>query len=710
MSALCGSLRELVAVASLRALAAEPLTGHVVREVWRVIPRLAEHLTLHATVRLSLVQPAVRPLLHGALAALQLPEAGLALTAVDGTLVGVRSGGAGGGGGRSHAARKLPFALGDDELEHETSMLEVEGLAAGLEGPYGYDEATAGFWLLGVAAPVVASSRASGSDRDASTAPRSTSWREIAGSGSSSGAASERLERPTQRRASFDLGEPLASIAPTRRALRSEAPGSRSLDLPSKPFSAEAAEAAEEEAEAAARGMDAAAAMTPPPGQEEEEEVQLVLVGMERPRLEQVLRAVETGCVDACRRATQQLLLEALHESRAADARLADGGAFAVPERLVVRLELHERLRADLPRALNHACTALQPLAVQEGPLFDLGLGHFTHSFVYRQAREEGQEGGGLRGDRIWLLYLTALAEASEAAPAALQLRVCGLWEPTDELAGGLVRHLHDKLNEATLQLLSLLLRRNPETRLSPADMGFLRPPQKAPLAAATLPLPLPPLSALTNPGRPLAAAAAAATAAADAAAAAATTTALPSPEDGGGAGGADEWLEWLHGAQLVSRLRAAGWHPLHLLSPLAEGEAMALLHLPSAAAAPPQAPPHMRRGATTPRVALDQARSASPSLYPLHRLTSSLHVFPTPSRNRSPRIARPAHPTHVLTRRTGEHCHSVIRASRCVRASLLTSSRHLCSQGRTPWADAHLHLAVPSTLSPWCRLYGPHN
>jgi hypothetical protein len=327
---------------------------------------------------------------------------------------------------------------------------------------------------------------------------------------------------------------------------------------------------------------------------------------MERPRLEQVLRAVETGCGDACRRATQQLRLEALHESRAADARLADGGAFAVPERLIVRLELHERLRADLPRALNHACTALQPLAVQEGPLFDLGLGHFTHSFVYRQAREEGQEGGGLRGDRIWLLYLMALAEASEVAPAALQLRVCGLWEPTGELAGGLVRHLHDKLNEATLQLLSLLLRRNPETRLSPADMGFLRPPLKAPLAAATLPLPLPPLPALSDPTGPLAAATAAA-------AAAATTIALSSPEDGSGAGGADEWLEWLHGAQLASRLRAAGWHPLHLLSPLAEGEAMALLHLPSAAAAPPQAPPHMRRGAATPRVALDQARSAPP-------------------------------------------------------------------------------------------------
>ena len=175
VGALCGSLRELVAVASLRALAAEPLTGHVVREVWRVIPQLAEHVTLQATVRLSLVQPAVRPLLHGALAALQLPEAGLALTAVDGTLVGVRSGGAGGGGGRSHAARKLPFALGDDALEHKPSTLEVEGRTAGQEGPTGYDEAAAGFWLLGVAAPVVASSRASGSERDALTVARSAS-------------------------------------------------------------------------------------------------------------------------------------------------------------------------------------------------------------------------------------------------------------------------------------------------------------------------------------------------------------------------------------------------------------------------------------------------------------------------------------------------------------------------------------------------------
>ena len=48
--------------------------------------------------------------------------------------------------------------------------------------------------------------------------------------------------------------------------------------------------------------------------------------------------------------------------------------------------------RADLPRALNHACTALQPLAVQEGLLFDLGLGSFTHSFVYRQARQQQQQ------------------------------------------------------------------------------------------------------------------------------------------------------------------------------------------------------------------------------------------------------------------------------------------------------------------------------
>ena len=103
----------------------------------------------------------------------------------------------------------------------------------------------------------------------------------------------------------------MASGAPTRRALRREASGSRLLDLPSS-RSAEAAEAAEEEAEAAAGGT---ATASTPPGQGEEEEVQLVLVGMERPRLEQVLRAVETGCVDACRRATQQLLLEARHES-----------------------------------------------------------------------------------------------------------------------------------------------------------------------------------------------------------------------------------------------------------------------------------------------------------------------------------------------------------------------------------------------------------
>ena len=74
-----------------------------------------------------------------------------------------------------HAARKLPFALGEKAPEHKPSTLEVEGPAAGQQGPTGYDEAAAGFWLLGVVAPVVASSRASGSERDALTVARSAS-------------------------------------------------------------------------------------------------------------------------------------------------------------------------------------------------------------------------------------------------------------------------------------------------------------------------------------------------------------------------------------------------------------------------------------------------------------------------------------------------------------------------------------------------------
>ena len=50
-----------------------------------------------------------------------------------------------------------------------------------------------------------------------------------------------------------------------------------------------------------------------------------------------------------------------------------------------------------------------------------------------------------------------------------------GLCELDPEVHAGLVRHLADKLDELTLATLVVLLRRNPETRISHADLAFLR-------------------------------------------------------------------------------------------------------------------------------------------------------------------------------------------------------------------------------------------
>ena len=75
------------------------------------------------------------------------------------------------------------------------------------------------------------------------------------------------------------------------------------------------------------------------------------------------------------------------------------------------------------------------------------------------------------------------LSAASE--PAAVELRVMGLDAPGDEIVGSgslaLAQHLRHQLDELTLRALIVLLQRTPESRLSAADLRFLRPPGAPP-------------------------------------------------------------------------------------------------------------------------------------------------------------------------------------------------------------------------------------
>ena len=152
----------------------------------------------------------------------------------------------------------------------------------------------------------------------------------------------------------------------------------------------------------------------------------------------------------------------------------------------------------------------------------------------------------------------------------------------------------------------------------------------------------------------------------------------------------------------------------------------MALLHLPSAAAAPPQAPPHMRRGASAPRVALDQARSAPPSLDPPHTSPHELasrRWLPNPQTATTP-LASLAPPTQRASALGAPPLHAhvshdvpmypmypvypvypVYRACRLVRASLLTSSRRVDRREDAPTSAA---LSVVQTPFPWCRRLRP--
>jgi hypothetical protein len=131
----------------------------------------------------------------------------------------------------------------------------------------------------------------------------------------------------------------------------------------------------------------------------------------------------------------------------------------------------------------------------------------------------------------------TAGAGIQARTEVRLLLSVCGVDEPSDEISHGLVNHVREKLEELTTARLGILLPRIAHTRVSTADLRFLRPVGAPPLATALLPLPR------TEPSRTRA-----------------------------------EWMDWLRACG--GWLRAGGWCPL-THAPLAEAEVLTLLHVP---------------------------------------------------------------------------------------------------------------------------------
>ena len=127
-----------------------------------------------------------------------------------------------------------------------------------------------------------------------------------------------------------------------------------------------------------------------------------------------------------------------------------------------------------------------------------------------------------------------------------MELTVRGVDPPAEELSGGLLNHLREKLEELTLALFAQLLPRIAHTRLSEADLSFLRPPDAPPLAVATVP--------------------------------------LPAAIGGRGVADADAegvWRAWLSGC--AGWLRAGGWCPLNHAPSAHDREVLTLLHLPRA-------------------------------------------------------------------------------------------------------------------------------
>lgn len=295
--------------------------------------------------------------------------------------------------------------------------------------------------------------------------------------------------------------------------------------------------------------------------------------GLAAQQVRGVVSALEREAHAAAARATKRLLLTQLHDLRVLDERLLPGGEHEVPSLLTHSIELHERLRADRTATLAAACDALQPLAVAGR----------SDVFVYRTVAAAGE---GL--DRnVFLLRLSlterdgtstdtgvAGTDSGSNGETCVLLTVCGVDQPSDELSSGLVQHLCEKLEELTLMRFATLLPRIAQTRLSAADLAFLRPPDAPPLAAITLPLPM------------------------------AIGGSLIGDDDA-----LEQWTNWLRAS--CSWLRAGGWCPMTYAPPV-DSEVLSLLHVPPprASAAPGRSGHTAHKALTCVFVSLDRNAS----------------------------------------------------------------------------------------------------
>ena len=139
--------------------------------------------------------------------------------------------------------------------------------------------------------------------------------------------------------------------------------------------------------------------------------------------------------------------------------------------------------------------------------------------------------------------------DSSSQESTCVQLMVSGVDPPTEDLSRGLLNHLREKLEELTLLRFATLLPRIADTRLSPADLAFLRQPDVPPLAVTTLRLPAVHKGAIT-----------------------------PTIGYGEASEVMKQWATWL--LSCSGWLRAGGWCPL-THAPTSEKEVLSLLHVP---------------------------------------------------------------------------------------------------------------------------------
>ena len=287
-------------------------------------------------------------------------------------------------------------------------------------------------------------------------------------------------------------------------------------------------------------------------------DLHVIIGGLDSTGAQAVLTELELQADAAAARATTRCFLRQLHESRVLDERLLLGGVLEVPELLTMSIELHERLRSDKAAAFAAACDALQPLAIQGHP----GL------FVYRSSSFESEEqankdfliklsfereGHSPEDDRgskcVSATGVGVATDTTSSGKGGIQLTVCGIDPPADDLSRGLLSHVREKLEVLTLLHFATLLPRIAQTGLCAADLAFLRRPDVPPLAMASVCLP----AALG--GRSI--------------------------DD---ARAESDWSRWLRACS--DGLRAIGWCPL-TRAPTADNELLSLLHVP---------PPHGAR------------------------------------------------------------------------------------------------------------------